>query len=164
MFETIKKGYADNKYLLIKDAVRLESFGLDFDFNSMFSLFAKNTALASRFTNKETPFLSEIISIDDIVPDFNTYKNFIITNLKDVFDIGKLNFFYSIKGEVGISHVDREHVIILGIHNITYYHIDNIDLKIEPGDILYVPKGYLHHAFSARERIVLSLSLWEKTT
>ena len=58
--------------------------------------------------------------------------------------------------------MDKEHVIILGVKNITYYHLDNKDFKVEPGDILYIPKNYLHHAFSARERIVLSLSIWKK--
>ena len=86
---------------------------------------------------------------------------YININLKDLFNIGNLDFFYSLKGEVGPSHSDEEHVLILGIKNITYYHIDNNDYKIEPGDILYIPKNYLHHAFSSRERIVLSLSLWK---
>ena len=84
------------------------------------------------------------------------------TNLKDIFYMGNLDFFYSLRGDVGPSHVDDEHVIILGIKNITYYHMDNIDFKIEPGDVLYISKGFLHHSFSPRERIVLSLSLWEK--
>ena len=38
---------------------------------------------------------------------------------------------------MGPAHIDFETVIILGIKNVTYYHIDNNDLKIEPGDILY---------------------------
>ena len=61
----------------------------------------------------------------------------------------------------GESHVDREHVLILGVYKNTYYHVDGKDIKVCPGDILYICKNNLHHVFSPTERIVLSLSVWE---
>ena len=158
MFKKIKYAHKNNKYLLIKKAIRLQSFRLDFDFDMMFALFAKYNCLD--FSQKKQ-FVGQIIEVNSI-PIFKTYLNYIATHLKDLFNIGNLDFFYSLKGEIGPAHEDFENVIILGIKNVTYYHIDNNDLKIEPGDILYVPKGFLHHAFSSRERIVLSLSLWKK--
>jgi hypothetical protein len=149
IFKKIKKAVKENKCLLLKKAIRLETFRLDFNFDTMLAMWSKNNTLY--FENK----LNQI-------PIFKPYLSYIHTNLKDLFDIGNLDFFYSLKGEVGASHFDKEHVLILGIKNITYYHIDNKDLKIEPGDVLYIPKNYLHHAFSSRERIVLSLSVWKK--
>tara|TARA_R100001594_G_scaffold150283_1_gene210848 strand:+ start:3527 stop:4009 length:483 start_codon:yes stop_codon:yes gene_type:complete len=159
LFKKIRKAIYKKSYVLIKNAVQLESFKLDFDFNMMFALYGKHNNL--KFQYKVTPFVGQIFDLNSI-PLFKTYLDYIATHLGDLFEIGSLDFFYSIKGEVGPAHQDREHVIILGIKNITYYHIDNVDLKIEPGDIVYVPKGYLHHAFSPRERIILSLSLWKK--
>ena len=159
MFSKIKQAYKNKKPTLIKNAIALESFRLNFDFNMMFSLYAKHNDL--KLVNKDSIFLSQIINLNNI-NIFKTYLNYIATNLKDIFNPGNLDFFYSIKGEVGSAHKDPENVIILGIKNITYYHIKDNDLQISPGDVLYIPKNILHHAFSSRERIVLSLSLWEK--
>tara|TARA_R100001440_G_C2505600_1_gene117208 strand:- start:648 stop:1127 length:480 start_codon:yes stop_codon:yes gene_type:complete len=158
IFKKIKKAYKNNKYIFIKKGICLKSFRLDFNFDMMLALWAKNNML--RFENKST-FGGQLFKLNNI-PILKTYVDYIETNLKDIFYMGNLDFFYSLRGDVGPSHVDDEHVIILGIKNITYYHMDNIDFKIEPGDVLYISKGFLHHSFSPRERIVLSLSLWEK--
>ncbi len=123
----------------------------------MLAMWSKNNSLY--FETKL--MVGQIFNVNNL-SIFKPYITYIETNLKDLFKIGKLDFFFSLKGEVGPSHVDKEHVLILGIKNVTYYHLDNKDFKVEPGDILYIPKGYLHHAFSARERIVLSLSVWKK--
>ena len=158
MFKKIKYAHENNKYLLIKKAIRLQSFRLDFNFDMMFALFAKHNDL--KFSQKKE-FVGQILQLNDI-PIFKPYINYISTHLKNIFDIGNLDFFYSLKGEIGPAHKDEENVIILGIKNTTYYHMNNIDLQINPGDILFVPKNILHHSFSSRERIVLSISLWEK--
>tara|TARA_R100001460_G_scaffold6401_3_gene16861 strand:- start:3354 stop:3926 length:573 start_codon:yes stop_codon:yes gene_type:complete len=158
IFKKIKKAFKNKKYVFVKKAIRLESFRLDFNFDMMLALWGKNNNL--RFENKSI-FVGQLFELNSI-PIFKTYIDYIETNLKEIFYMGNLDFFFSLKGDVGPTHIDPEHVIILGIKNVTYYHIDNNDLKIEPGDILYIPKGFLHHAFSSRERIVLSLSLWEK--
>ena len=157
IFKKIKRAVKENKYLLIKKAIRLETFQLDFNFDSMLAMWSKNNSLY--FETKL--MVGQIFNVNHL-SIFKPYITYIETNLKDLFKIGKLDFFFSLKGEVGPSHVDKEHVLILGIKNVTYYHLDNKDFKVEPGDILYIPKGYLHHAFSARERIVLSLSVWKK--
>tara|TARA_A100000171_G_C2029260_1_gene95022 strand:- start:68 stop:550 length:483 start_codon:yes stop_codon:yes gene_type:complete len=157
-FKKIRKAVKDNKYLLLKKAVRLETFRLDFNFDMMFALFAKHNHL-EHVIKKES--VGQIINLNNILI-FKSYLDYIETNLKDLFSLGNLDFFYSLKGEVGLAHEDKEHVIILGIKNATYYHVDNVDLEINPGDILYVPKNKLHHSFSSRERIILSLSLWKK--
>ena len=157
IFKKIKRAVKENKYLLIKKAIRLETFQLDFNFDSMLAMWSKNNSLY--FETKL--MVGQIFNVNHL-SIFKPYITYLETNLKDLFKIGKLDFFFSLKGEVGPSHVDKEHVLILGIKNVTYYHLDNKDFKVEPGDILYIPKGYLHHAFSARERIVLSLSVWKK--
>ena len=157
IFKKIKRAVKENKYLLVKKAIRLETFQLDFNFDSMLAMWSKNNSLY--FETKL--MVGQIFNVNHL-SIFKPYITYIETNLKDLFKIGKLDFFFSLKGEVGPSHVDKEHVLILGIKNVTYYHLDNKDFKVEPGDILYIPKGYLHHAFSARERIVLSLSVWKK--
>jgi|TARA_Y100000015_G_C2377700_1_gene83408 hypothetical protein len=159
IFKKIRKAVKENKYLLIKKAIRLETFRLDFNFDTMLALWSKNNTL--HFESKLNQFVGQINNVNHL-SIFKPFISYVETNLKDLFEIGKLDFFYSLKGEVGPSHLDKEHVIILGVKNITYYHLDNKDFKVEPGDILYIPKNYLHHAFSARERIVLSLSIWKK--
>ena len=155
----IKKAYKKNNYLLLKKAIQLKFFGIDFNFDTMYALHAKHNTL--EFRNKKFLHLGHLRNLNDI-PLFKTYLDYMATSLKDIFNIGTLDFFYSTIGVVGPSHIDKEHVIILGIKNATYYHLNNSDVKIEAGDILYIPKDVLHHSFSSRERIILSLSLWEK--
>ena len=159
IFKKIRKAVKENKCLLIKKAIRLETFRLDFNFDTMLELWSKNNTL--HFESKLNQFVGQINNVNHL-PIFKPFIAYVETNLKDLFEIGKLDFFYSLKGEVGPSHLDKEHVIILGVKNVTYYHLDNKDFKVEPGDILYIPKSYLHHAFSGRERIILSLSIWRK--
>ena len=76
---------------------------------------------------------------------FNTYLSFISNVLQDIlkFNLGNLDFFFSTKGQRGESHVDREHVLILGVYKNTYYHVDGKDIKVCPGDILYIYKNNL---------------------
>jgi len=159
IFKKIKKAVKENKCLLLKKAIRLETFRLDFNFDTMLAMWSKNNTL--RFQSKLNQFVGQIYNVNQL-SIFKPFITYVHTNLKDLFDIGNLDFFYSLKGEVGPSHFDEEHVLIIGVKNVTYYHLDNKDFKVEPGDILYIPKNYLHHAFSARERIILSLSIWKK--
>ena len=158
MFEKIKHAHKKNKYLLIKKAIILESFKLDFDFDMMFSLFSKYNNLEH---SRKKEFLGQIIRMNNI-PIFKPFLDYMMSNLKDVFKMGQLDFFYSLRGDVGIAHEDGENVIIIGIKNVTYYHVDNIDLQVNPGDLLFIPKKMLHHSFSSRERIILSFSVWNK--
>lgn len=155
----IKKAYKKNNYLLLKKVIDLKSFKIDFNFDTMHALHAKYNTL--EFYNKNRLHLGQLRNLQEI-PLFKTYLDYIATPLKDIFTGIVLDFFYSTIGIVGPSHIDGEHVIILGIKNATYYHLNNTDVIVEPGDILYIPKGVLHHSFSSRERIILSLSLWEK--
>tara|TARA_B100000035_G_scaffold220201_1_gene189003 strand:- start:1109 stop:1618 length:510 start_codon:yes stop_codon:yes gene_type:complete len=160
IFKEIRKAVEENKCLLLKNAIRLETFGLDFNFDTMLALWAKNNTLDGVHV-RSNKFVGQIYNVNQL-SIFKPFISYVHTNLKDLFDIGNLDFFYSLKGEVGPSHLDKEHVLIIGVKNVTYYHLDNKDFKVEPGDILYIPKNYLHHAFSARERIILSLSIWKK--
>jgi len=155
----IKKAYKKNNFLLLKKAIQLNSFKIDFNFDMMYALHATYNTI--EFYNKNTLHMGQLRNLNGI-PLFKAYLDYIATHLKDIFNIGTLDFFYSTIGVVGPSHKDKEHVIIVGIKNVTYYHLNNIDVIIEPGDMLYIPKGVLHHSFSSRERIILSLSLWEK--
>lgn len=157
MFKKIKYAHKKNKYLLIKKAIILESFKLNFDFDMMFSLLSKYNELEHR---RKKEFLGQIVQMNNI-PIFRPFLDYIMSNLNDVFKMGQLDFFYSLKGEVGVAHEDGENVIIIGIKNVTYYHLDNVDLQVSPGDLLFIPKKILHHAFSSRERIILSFSLWD---
>ena len=165
-FNKIKKCFLDKKYLHIENAIDLESFKLNFNFDLMFKMLSMNNYL--KVQGKKTYHIYQGISMIGQIFEvnkiniFKDYLNYIDENLGDTFKIGNLDFFYSLKGEVGSAHVDSECVIILGIKNVTYYHIDNIDLKIKPGDVLCISKDILYHSFSSRERIVLSLSLWKK--
>ena len=45
IFKKIKRAVKDNKYLLIKKAIRLETFQLDFNFDSMLAMWSKNNSL-----------------------------------------------------------------------------------------------------------------------
>ena len=48
--QKIKKAYKDKNYTLIKNAINLKSFGLDFDFNSLFEFY--NTYPISNYLSK----------------------------------------------------------------------------------------------------------------
>jgi len=163
MQSKIKEAFENKNFVLVKNAINIRSFGLDFDFNSMYDLF--NVYPNFEFTHKGSLFISQIGNVVNNAT--NIFFNAYLTHLKNIFKnifpckFGKLDFFYSIKGERGNAHIDDEHVIILGVYKNTYYHIKGEDIKISPGDILFIHKGILHHAFSSTERIVLSLSIWE---
>ena len=161
----IKKAYKNKPYVLLKNAINLKSFGLDFDFNSLFEFY--NNYPVSNYISKGSHNLHLFhmfnIMNKDTYNFFYAYLSYLknIINNAFYYKNGNLDFFFSTKAEVGISHVDDEHVLILGIYKDTYYHIKGKDIKISPGDLLYICKGNMHHAFSSTERIVLSLSLWE---
>jgi hypothetical protein len=161
----IKKAYQNKNYVLLKNAVNLKSFGLDFDFNSLFEFY--NTYPVTNYISKSSNNLHLFHMFNIVNKDthffFNAYLTYLKSIMKNTFNYqnGNLDFFFSTKAEVGISHVDDEHVLILGIYKDTYYYIKGKDIKISPGDLLYICKGNMHHAFSSTERIVLSLSLWE---
>jgi hypothetical protein len=163
--QKIKKAHKDKSYALLKNAINLKSFGLNFDFNSLFELY--NTYPIFNYLQKNQPSLHLFQMINIVNKDteflFSAFLKHISNIMKNTFNykIGNLDIFFSTRGEVGGSHVDAEHVIILGIYKNTYYHIKGEDIKIRPGDILYISKGNLHHVFSSTERIILSLSLWE---
>lgn len=161
----IKKAYKNKTYVLLKNAINLKSFGLDFDFNSLFEFY--NTYPVSNYISKGSNNLHLFHMFNIMNKDTYNFFHAYISYLKNIinnafyYKNGNLDFFFSTKAEVGISHVDDEHVLILGIYKDTYYHIKGKDIKISPGDLLYICKGNMHHAFSSTERIVLSLSLWE---
>ena len=164
MNDKIKKAHKNKSYVLIKNAINLKSLGLDFDFNSMYELFNIYPKLEMEY--KGNPFIGQIHNIvnDQTSIFFKTYLTFLSNILENTFNykFGKLDFFFSTQGQRGGSHVDPEHVIILGVYKNTYYHIKGEDIKVCPGDMLYISKGNIHHAFSSTERIVLSISIWEK--
>ena len=164
MNDKIKKAHKNKSYVLIKNAINLKSLGLDFDFNSMYELFNIYPKLEMEY--KGNPFIGQIHNIvnDQTSIFFKTYLTFLSNILENTFkyNFGNLDFFFSTQGQRGGSHVDPEHVIILGVYKNTYYHIKGEDIKVCPGDMLYISKGNIHHAFSSTERIVLSISIWEK--
>ncbi len=63
LFKKIKKAYHNNQYLLIQNAVRLESFKLDFNFDTMFALYAKNNNLKLLSSN-ENLFIGQIFALN----------------------------------------------------------------------------------------------------
>ena len=160
----IIKAFKNKDYVLIKNAINLKSLGLDFDFNSMYELF--NIYPKLEMVYKGNPFIGQIHNIvnDQTSVFFKTYLTILSNILENTFkyNFGNLDFFFSTQGQRGGSHVDPEHVIILGVYKNTYYHIKGEDVKVCPGDMLYISKGNIHHAFSSTERIVLSISIWEK--
>jgi hypothetical protein len=162
----IIKAYKNKDYVLIKNAIDLKSFGLNFDFNSLLEFFNTYPSVDQQLGFKGHPFLGQIWNVvnEDTALFFSTYLVRLKDILKDTFkyNFGNLDFFFSLQGVRGGSHTDTEHVIILGIYKNTYYHIKGKDIKICPGDMLYISKGNIHHAFSSTERIVLSISIWEK--
>ena len=162
----IIKAYKNKDYVLIKNAIDLKSFGLNFDFNILLEFFNTYPGVDTKLGSKGHPYLGQIQNIlnDHTAPLFNTYISRLENILENIFeyDFGELDFFFSMQGVRGLAHTDTEHVIILGIYKNTYYRIKGEDVKVGPGDMLYISKGIIHHAFSSTERIVLSISMWEK--
>jgi len=154
----LKQAYDDKKYIFIPNAINLKTFNIEFDFNSLFALQATRNFQVLQKGN-------DVYQTRELEKEFifHPYIQYIKNNFKKIFNfhVGPLDFFYSTMGGKGVPHQDQEHVVILGIKNTTYYHIKNEDITLCPGDLLYIYKGMWHHVFSSRERIVLSLSLFE---
>ena len=49
--QKIKKAYKDKSYVLLKNAINLKSFGLNFDFNNLFEFY--NTYPISNYLSKK---------------------------------------------------------------------------------------------------------------
>jgi len=156
--EKIKEAYNNKNYVVLNNAIDLKKFNINFNFDSMFAL---NAVRKFEFAQK-TNVIGQILGLNK-EPLFHEYLKYIDFNFKKIFsyNIGNLDFFYSIDGNKGISHVDPEHVVIVGVKNVTFYHLNNVDIAINEGDLLYIHRDIWHHSFSSRERIVLSLSLFE---
>jgi hypothetical protein len=163
--QKIKKAYKDKSYVLLKNAINLKSFGLNFDFNNLFEFY--NTYPISNYVSKKENNSNVFQMLNVVNKDTSIFFNVYLTHLNNImkntfnYSVGNLDFFFSTKGEVGPRHIDPEHVLILGIYNNTYYRIKGRDVKLCPGDLLFIYKGNIHHVFSSTERIVLSLSLWD---
>ena len=156
--EKIMEAYNKKSYALINNAIDLKKFNINFNFDSMFAFNATRN-FEHVLKNKK---IGQIIGVH-AANIFYDYVKYIDFNFKKIFsyNLGNLDFFYSIDGDKGTPHVDKEHVIILGVKNVTFYHLNNQDIAVNEGDLLYIHKNIWHHVFSSRERIVLSLSLWE---
>jgi hypothetical protein len=156
--QKIKEAYDSKNFAILKNAIDLKKFNINFNFDSMFEL----NAIREFENSQKSIMIGQILGLQK-ENLFCEYLKYIHLNFKNIFNynLGNLDFFYSLNGSKGIPHRDTEHVLILGVKNSTYYHINNQDVMVGEGDLLFIYKNLWHHSFSSRERIILSLSLFE---
>ena len=158
----------NRKLTCIKNFYNLEK---EYDFNYLSKTLNSNQ-LDSRFFNKPSlqPSLSDtwqimgvsncdqlLLSWQDLIMKLGQYS----FHQKD-----RMDFFVSFESNVGVPHVDKEDVFILGLHGKTVYTIFNkelLEITIERGDMVYIPSGIMHRSISMTPRIIASLSLWSKS-
>tara|TARA_E500000318_G_C3561504_1_gene213669 strand:+ start:2062 stop:2580 length:519 start_codon:yes stop_codon:yes gene_type:complete len=158
----------NRKLTWIKNFYNLEK---EYDFNYLSKTLNSNQ-LVSRFFNKPSlqPSLSDtwqimdvsgcdelLLSWQDLIMKLGQY-NF---HQKD-----RMDFFVSFESNVGVPHVDKEDVFILGLHGKTMYTIFDKELSeiiIEKGDMVFIPSGIMHRSISITPRSIASLSLWSKS-
>ena len=99
--QKIKKAYKNKSYVLLKNAINLKSFGLDFDFNSLFEFY--NTYPIPDYLQKNQSSL-HLFQVMNVVNEhtsnfFNAYLAHIANLMKNIFKykIGNLDFFFSTK-------------------------------------------------------------------
>ena len=94
IFNKIKKCFLDKKYLHIKNAINLEAFKLNFNFDSMFHMLSMNNYLKvqgkkSYHTYQGLSMIGQILEVNKI-NIFKDHLNYIDKNLGDVFKPGNL--------------------------------------------------------------------------
>jgi len=88
IFKKIRKAVKENKCLLLKKAIRLETFRLDFNFDTMLAMWSKNNTLGfSSKVSKLNQFVGQIYNVNQL-SIFKPFITYVHTNLKDLFDIG----------------------------------------------------------------------------
>jgi mannose-6-phosphate isomerase-like protein (cupin superfamily) len=70
-----------------------------------------------------------------------------------------VDLFFSFVTNTGASHVDEEDIFLVGMLGKTLYRITDSgkDYILEPGDLLYVPRGIRHKSMSLTPRIIASV-------
>jgi len=72
-----------------------------------------------------------------------------------------LNLFFSFTaGARSITHKDAYDVYIIGVKGRTLYKVEDKEYMVTPGDLLYIPKRFIHTAIGLDPRIILSLGVY----
>tara|TARA_R100001086_G_scaffold64993_1_gene30253 strand:+ start:243 stop:689 length:447 start_codon:yes stop_codon:yes gene_type:complete len=143
--------------LLHKNIIKFED---NIDFNFVINLLNNhdvNTDITSNY-NKDHVFNS-CFRVHDvhIDPYFKGLFDFLEQNYNPEKIKKTLMFFLSFTvGCKSTIHKDPLDVYIIGAHGITVYICDGVEYRVEPGDMLYIPKNMTHTAVSLSPRIILS--------
>lgn len=130
------------------------------DFNFLSKIIDRNNLSAEISSNYINLYIMDsVFKIKDVQEDIfflNIFEHFNNTfNNKKI----KKNFyiFFSLKtGGKSITHRDPYDVYILGLYGKTLYKVEDKEYCVNVGDLLYIPKNYLHTAIGLTPRIILS--------
>tara|TARA_R100000005_G_C4880841_1_gene132568 strand:+ start:122 stop:634 length:513 start_codon:yes stop_codon:yes gene_type:complete len=145
------------------------------------------TKFASLKNNYDFNFISNILEEDEIY----TIQKTKFGNLKDVFQVLKVNesvkecqlyldffkkllrynqdekdgvdLFFSLVSQVGLTHIDKEDVFIIGLKGKSIYRVfdvETIDYEINKNDLIFIPRGIKHKVIGMTPRIIMSVGFY----
>ena len=163
--ETIDK----KSYLFYKN-IYDDSYGINLDFNTLFKLYSESeeeleSLIRSKFPPAANNVLSKVYQIRNINNSrFNKLLNELRQQTKKQFNYEYItcDSFFSFKNTSGNVHQDYEHVCIIGCYGTTYYNFPDYQsqVKIQKGDMLFIPRGLKHNVLSPDPRIILSVGFY----
>tara|TARA_R100000149_G_scaffold66041_2_gene42923 strand:+ start:1041 stop:1535 length:495 start_codon:yes stop_codon:yes gene_type:complete len=148
---TLVKGFSlDEFYDMNKLTTFIDNYSMDIMCSTGHDNFFKQVLLI-KYINQ---FDQNVTIIQDFLQKTFKYKS----HEKNGADI-----FFSLAANIGLSHVDKEDVFLIGSYGKTTYKIipDGIDYEIGKGDLLYIPRGTRHRSFSSAPRAVISIGFFE---
>ena len=137
----------------------------DFDFNTLANVIDTVNARSLISSNYMNDLVLEAcfqIRVIQSHPYFNNiWENFEREFNKDKSKESSIDIFFSYcAGGRSISHRDREDIYIFGLYGKTIYIVEGEEYSICKGDLIHIPKGFLHRAIAITPRIIGSYSTW----
>ena len=164
-----REGIQNNQYVYFKKHFD-DSYNVSINFNDLFDMYSKDESepeslIRGKFSPQPNDILSKVFQIRSVTNTrFSKMMNELNEETKKHFDYKymTLDFFFFFKPTIGNVHHDGEHVCIIGSHGTTYYNFPSINsqVKIEKGDMLFIPRTLKHNVMSPGPRIIISVGFY----
>ena len=147
-----REGIQNNQYVYFKKHFD-DSYNVSINFNDLFDMYSKDESepeslIRGKFSPQPNDILSKVFQIRSVTNTrFSKMMNELNEETKKHFDYKymTLDFFFSFKPTIGNVHHDPS---------------INSQVKIEKGDMLFIPRTLKHNVMSPGPRIIISVGFY----
>lgn len=153
----------NNNVTFIKNFTKLNQV---YDFNFISHLLEENNKkVVSKTLEGNLRDVFEIIRVSNDVYELKIFFDFINKLFKyEPHCTDEVDIFFSFVSKIGVSHIDVGDVFIIGLFGKTFYRVyykkTIKDYEINPGDLIYIPKGIKHKVIGFTPRIIASIGFY----